>query len=119
MFRSAILLAAAALLTPASVAQTRVETTDIAGHPFSADFAAGGELRLRVRSAEVRIIGTADNKVSVELSGRGARDARKLKVRFARRANGAELRICGGPRSDLTITIRIPSNPDLTRRIPF
>jgi hypothetical protein len=119
MPRSAILLAGAALLAPDCIAQTRLEATDIANHPFSADFAAGGKLRLRVRSAEVRIIGTADNKISVELSGRGARDARKLKVRFARRASDAEMRICGGPRSDLTITIRIPSNTDLHARIPF
>src|SRR5438477_6126068 len=119
MFRSAILLAAAALLTPASVAQTRLETTDIAGHPFSADFAAGGKLRLRVRSAEVRIIGTADNKISVALSGRNADEARRLRVRFERRGSTAEMRICGGPRKDLTITIRIPSDTDLYARVPF
>src|SRR3984893_11940124 len=82
MLRSAVLLACAALLAPAGIAQTRLEATDIANRPFSADFAAGGKLHLRVRSAEVRIIGTAENKISVELSGRGAHDARKLKVRF-------------------------------------
>lgn len=119
MLRSAVLLTCAALLAPPCIAQTRLEATDIANHPFSADFAAGGKLRLRVRSAEVRIIGTAENKVSVELSGRSAHDARKLKVRFDRSKSPAELRICGGPRSDLTITIRIPSDTDLHARIPF
>ena len=29
------------------------------------------------------------------------------------------MRICGGPRNDLTITIRIPSDTDLYARIPF
>src|ERR1700730_3933081 len=79
---SDVLLACAVLLAPAGHAQTRLEATDIANHPFSADFAAGGKLRLHVRSAEVRIIGTAENKISVALSGRNAHDARKLKVRF-------------------------------------
>ena len=119
MLRPAVLLACAALLAPTCIAQTRLEATDIANHPFSADFAGGGKLRLRVRSAEVHIIGTADNKISVELSGRSAHDARKLKVRFERSASTAVMRICGGPRSDLTITIRIPSDTDLTARIPF
>jgi hypothetical protein len=119
MLRSAVLLACASLLAQPCIAQTRLEVTDIANHPFSADFAAGGKLRLRVRSAEVQIIGTADNKISVELSGRSAHDARRLKVRFKRSAGTAEMRICGGPRNDLTITIRIPSDTDLYARIPF
>jgi len=119
MLRSAVLLACAALAAPAGLAQTRLEATDIAAHPFSADFAAGGKLRLHVRSAEVRIIGVAENKISVELSGRSAREARKLKLRFQRRGSTAEMRICGGPRKDLTITIRIPSETDLYARIPF
>lgn len=119
MLRSAVLLTCAALLAPAGIAQTRLEATDIGNHPFSADFAAGGKLRLRVRSAEVRIIGTAENKISVELSGRSAHEARKLKVRFRRSGSTGEMRICGGPRNDLTITIRIPSDTDLYARIPF
>ena len=119
MLRSAVLLTCAALLAPAGLAQTRLEATDIANRPFSADFAAGGKLDLRVRSAEVHIIGTAENKISVELSGRSAHDARKLRVRFRRSGSTAEMRICGGPRRDLTITIRIPSNTDLYARIPF
>jgi len=125
MLRSAILFACAAILAcaaglaPTCLAQTRLEATDIANHPFSADFAAGGRLRLRVRSAEVRIIGTADPRVSVELSGRSAQDARKLKVRFDRHATTGEMRISGGPRNGLTITIRIPSDTDLYARIPF
>jgi hypothetical protein len=119
MLRSAVLLTCAALVAPSGLAQTRLEATDIANHPFSADFAAGGKLELRVRSAEVHIIGTAENKISVELSGRSAHDARKLRVRFRHSGSAAEMRICGGPRHDLTITIRIPSNTDLYARIPF
>ena len=48
------------------------EATNIADHPFSADFAAGGKLDLRVSSGEVHEIGTDANKISVKLTGRKA-----------------------------------------------
>jgi hypothetical protein len=119
MLRTSFFFACAALLAPVSVAQTRLEATDIANHPFSVDFAAGAKLKLRVRSAEVHIIGTNQDKISVELSGRKASVAQNLKVRLARKDGAADMRVCGGPRNDLTITIRIPSNTDLYARIPF
>ena len=119
LLRSSFLLACAALLAPVCAAQTRLEVTDIANHPFSEDFAPGGKLRLRVRSGEVHIIGTDENKISVALSGRRAYEASELKVRLGRKDGTAVMRISGGPRNDLTITIRIPSNTDLYARIPF
>ena len=119
MIRSAFLLACIAVLSPVCVAQTKLEATDLANHPFSEDFASGGKLRLRVRSGEIHVIGTAENKISVELSGKKAYDTKKLKVRLERRDGTANMRISGGPRNDLTITIRIPTNTDLYARIPF
>ena len=119
MLRSSFLLACAALLAPVCIAQTKLEATDIANHPFSADFASGGKLRLRVRSGEIHVIGAGQNKISVELSGKQASDAKDLKVRLKRQDSTADLRISGGPRNDLTITIRIPTNTDLYARIPF
>ena len=118
MLRSSILLACAALLAPVCVAQTKLEATDIANHPFSEDFASGGKLRLRVRSGEIHVIGTAENKISVEISGKRVYAARDLKVRLERKDGTADMRISGGPHNDLTITIRIPSNTDLYARIP-
>jgi len=119
MLRSSLFFACAALAASIGTAQTSREATDIASHPFSEDFVSGGQLRLRVRSGEVHVIGTDQNKVTVELSGRKAPDAQALKVRWERRDNTAKLRISGGPRSDLTITVRIPTNTDLHARIPF
>ncbi len=119
MLRSSLLLAWAALLAPVCVAQTKLEATDIANHPFSEDFASGGKLRLRVRSGEIHVIGTDKTKISVELSGKKAHDAKKLKVCLERKDSTADMRISGGPRNDLTITIRIPTNTDLYARIPF
>src|SRR5438105_4657822 len=119
MLRPSLFLACAVLLAPVCVAQTKMEASDIANHPFTADFRSGGRLKLHVRSGEVHIIGGDQDKISVELSGRKANDARHLKVRLEQKDSGADLRICGGPRNDLTITIRIPTKTDLYARVPF
>jgi len=119
MLRTALFVACAAALAPVCAAQTTIEARDIVNHPFSADFASGGKLRLKVRSGEVRVIGTNENRISVELSGRMAYDAKDLKVRLERKDDTADLRISGGPRNHLTITIRVPSSTDLYARVPF
>jgi len=120
MLRSAALLALAVLAAaPDSARAQKVTATDIHSHPFSADFAAGGKLRLRVRSGDVQILGTDEEKIAVTLSGQNAHEAQKLKVEFERRGDTGEMRISGGPHDGLTITIRIPSRTDLHARIPF
>jgi hypothetical protein len=121
--RTAALFLCAALAAPAAGrgAQAWVEATDIARQPFSADFGAGGRLRLSIRSGEIHIVGTNDPHVSVALSGRSSHGekARKLKVRFRRDGRDGEMQIAGGPQNDLTITVRVPSKTDLHARIPF
>jgi hypothetical protein len=92
---------------------------DIANHPFSAEFPAGGRLRLHARSGEVRVIGVDQNGISVELSGRKALEARDLRVGLKEKDGAADLRISGGPRKEIIITIRIPHNTDLYARVPF
>jgi hypothetical protein len=118
MLRRTLLLACALGLTSVCLAQTKIEANDLVHHPFSADFASGGRLKLKVRSGDVRILGTEDEKISVELSGRKAWDATNVKVRFEQKKSGAEMKVSGGPKNDLTITVRIPANTDLYARIP-
>jgi hypothetical protein len=88
--------------------------------PFSEDFPSGGKLRLHVRSGDVHILGTAENRISVEVSGRRAEEARKeFKVAIHEKHGETELRILGGPKNDIQITVRIPRRTDLYARIPF
>ena len=117
--RSAILFVCAGLAAGASLAQSSTERSDIVDHPFSADFAAGGKLRVHVRSGDVRIVGTDQNSISVELSGKKAREARNLRVRLDGSHGESDLRISGGPKNDFRITIRVPRVTDLYARIPF
>jgi len=87
--------------------------------PFSADFPSGGKLRLHVRSGEVRVVGTDENRISVELSGKRANEAADFQVRMREKGGSTELRVSGGPKKDVTVTVRIPRNTDLYARIPF
>ena len=111
-------LALLALFCPAAHAQTKLEATDLATHPFSADFPSGGQIRMHIRSGEIRILGSEDDKITVELSGKNAADAKDLKVRLERSGDQANLRVSRGPRNDLTITIHAPKNSGLFVRIP-
>ena len=115
----AVLLGLAALLAPPSVAETPTSATDLRDNPFSVSFPAGSRLDLRVRSGEVRVVGVPENRIAVEISGRNAERARDLKVRFERSGDGGKLRISGGPKNDLTITIRIPEKTELRARVPY
>jgi hypothetical protein len=108
--RCAFLFLCSALLAMTGVAQTR---------PFSADFPPGGKLRLHLRSGEISIIGADQNRISVEVSGKKANEARDLQVRLKKKDGATDLRISGGSRKDVTLTIRVPRNTDLYARIPF
>jgi hypothetical protein len=107
------------LVAAAGFASAKKEVRDFVDQPFSADFAAGGELRLRIRSGEVHVIGTDQNRISVELSGRKVREAHDVRVTLAEKRGVSELRVSGGPKNDLTITIRVPKATNLYARIPF
>jgi hypothetical protein len=112
------LFACFSLFVPAALSQTKIEVNDLQNHPFSADFASGGQLRVQLRSGDFRIVGNDANKITVQLSGKKAADARDLTVRFKPSPTGAELRISGGPRNDLQVTIQVPKNTGLFVRMP-
>lgn len=121
--RTAALVLSAVLLAPAAgrAQQAWSEATDIAHHPYSVAFPAGGTLRLEVRSGDVEIVGTTEPNIRVELSGRNAHleKTRKLKVSFRRSGADGEMKIAGGPHEDISIMVRIPSETDLHARVPF
>src|SRR5260370_5271296 len=118
MRRSALaLFASLALLVPAGLPDSKIEVKDLQNHPFAVDFPSGGKLRLHLRSGEFRIVGRIDNRMAVHFRGRNADNARDLTVRFKRWDNDADLRVFGGPRSNLEVTIEIPSSAMLFVRM--
>ena len=113
-----VLFACLCLFVPAGLSQTKIEVSDLQNHPFSADFPSGNQLRVQLRSGDFCIVGTDTNKITVQLSGKNAGDARDLTVRFKPSSTRAELRISGGPRNDLQVTIHVPKKTGLFVRMP-
>jgi hypothetical protein len=106
------------LFAPVGLPDSKSEFKDLQNHPFSVDFPAGCNLRMHLRSGEFHIIGRKDNKISVRLEGRNANKAQNLTVRFKRFDYDGELRVFGGPKSELQVIVEIPKASSLFVRMP-
>ena len=67
------------LVTGLGLAQNRVDATDVGQDNFDADFPSGGQLRLHIRSSDLRIIGSDENKIKIRYWGKNAAQARDAK----------------------------------------
>jgi len=112
------LSASLALLVPACLPNSELTVKDLQNHPFAVNFPAGSNLRLHLRSGEFRVVGRDGNTIAVHLNGRNADNARDLTVRFRRSDNTADLRVFGGPKNNLEVTIEVPSSAMLYVRMP-
>jgi hypothetical protein len=114
------ILSFAVLFTPFALAQTnKIEVSNLGDHRFQVDYPSGSQLSIRVRSGDVRVLGSAENKVTVKVDAKDPDRAREVRVRFERLANSAELNISGGPKNDVRITVEVPKSTGLLVRMPF
>ena len=118
MKRLAFALCILFLLTGLSRAQNRVDATEVGLDNFDADFPSGGQLRLHIRSGDLRIIGSDENKIKIRYWGKNAAEARDVKVSLKTLGNTGELRVHGGPHYDFRIEIFVPKTSDLYLRMP-
>ena len=118
MDRLVVLFLALVSVAPAGFPDSKVVAKNLQSNGFTVDCPSGGSLRMRLRSGDFKIIGRKENKISVRLVGRKADQAQDVTVHFERFANDADLRISGGPKSDLQIAIEIPANSSLVVRMP-
>ena len=117
--RTSSLLAFGLLFIAASgAAQTKINVGDIENHPFSTDFKSGGKLRMYLRSGDFRVVGGADNKITVHVMGENAYRASDLRVRLQGSNDAADLTISGGPKNGLEVTIEVPRKTALFVRMP-
>jgi hypothetical protein len=117
--RTPFLLATALALSVGSgLAQTRLDVKDIENHPFTADFNSGGKLRMYLRSGDFRIVGGADNKITVRITGRNTYRASDMRVQLEGSSNAADLTVSGGPKNELEVTIEVPKKTGLYVRMP-
>lgn len=117
--RVPFLLASLVALSVASgAAQTKVDVRDIENHPFVADFNSGGKLKMYLRSGDFRIVGGADDKITVRVSGRNAYNSGDMRVQLQGSKDYASLTVSDGPKNDLEVTIEIPKKTGLFVRMP-
>jgi hypothetical protein len=113
------LLALAILFAPLVLAQSKkIEATDLPTHPFQVAFPSGSQLNMHLRSGDFRVIGREDDKITVRVKAKDPEKAKEIKVRFQRFDHSAELKISGGPKNDVQITVEIPGSTGLFVRMP-
>lgn len=117
MHHAIAFLSALFFLAIPSFAQSKIEIEDLAHHPFETDFPSGGQLDLRIRSAEIHITGSDENKIVVRVGGDHGRDSTDMKAHFRHSGNSGELKVTGGSSNGLLITVEIPKNSNLVVRI--
>ena len=106
------------LSLPAFAADAKVQSIEIGKPHMEFDCAAKKQLRLYIRSGEIRVVGSDDGKISVDLSGKNADKIQDVKARLSCLESSAELHVTGGPKDELRITVHVPKNVDLFARIP-
>ena len=116
---TAALASLAVFAAPLAIAQSRrVEATNLPDHPFQMEYPSGSQLNMRLRSGDIRVVGTNDNKISVRVDARNLEKARQVKVVFDRFESSAELRVSGGPKNDTQIVVEVPKATGLFVRMP-
>jgi hypothetical protein len=104
---------------PLAFAQSkRMEATNLPDHPFQVDYPSGSQLSVYLRSGDVRLVGGTEKKVSVRVDAKDMEKAREVRVTFDRSEHSAELRVSGGPRNDIQITVEVPKDTGLYVRMP-
>jgi hypothetical protein len=116
-FRIAVLSVVLLLAIPICP-QNNVEVeNDLAHHAFYVDFASRGQLELRIRPAQIHIIGSDEERIVVRVGGRDGLDSRDVEAHFEKHGKSGVLEITGGPRNDVTITVQVPKESNLVVRV--
>ena len=116
-----VFLLAFAVIYVAAAGQTAgkaIVVTETGKESFEADFPAGGQLRMHIRSGELRVIGRDENKIRVNYSGKNAGQLSDVKVTLKAVGSNGELHVSGGPHNDFRIEIQVPKNSGLYLRMP-
>jgi len=98
-------------------AANTIDVTEVGKPEFTADFPSGGEVRMHIRSGDLKITGSDDPQLKIKYEG-SADELRDVKVSLRSTGNVGELRVSGGPRNIFQIEISVPRNTGLYLRMP-
>jgi hypothetical protein len=115
--RNNLICLALLLVACFATAEQPVDVREQGKRDFVADFANGGSLDLQIRSGDVTVRGSDQNKVVVRFDGRTDQELKDVKVHFTASGNSGKLRITGGPRNNFRIRVEIPNKSDLRLRV--
>ena len=90
---------------------------DLAHRAFYVDFAPRGQIDLRIRPAEIHVIGSDEDRIVVRVAGKQGLDSKDVQARFEKHGNSGVLEITGGPRNDVTITVQVPKESNLVVQV--
>ena len=116
MKRLAVAVGFLLILSANLLAQKTVQVTG--QDRFEADFPSGGHLRLHIRSGDLKVIGSDEQKIRVNYWGKNASQAHDVKVSLRTTGNTGVLHVHGGARNDFRIEIQIPKASHLFLRMP-
>jgi hypothetical protein len=94
------------------------ETTGTCEQKFEAKFRPGGDIRLRIRSADIEVTGSNSDAVRVTCELRHDVQARNITIRFTADRDSASLYVRGGPNDGVKIRIEVPKSSNLFVRAP-
>jgi hypothetical protein len=94
------------------------DVTEVGKDSFEADFPSGGHLHLHIRSGDISVRGSDQNKIRVRYDGRNSSELKDVKVSLRSNGDSGDLNISGGPRNNFRIIIEVPKNSDLWLRVP-
>jgi hypothetical protein len=104
-------LAVASFAVPQSItaqppSTSKPVTTKVGESHVEAALPSGVPLRLYLRSGDIRIVGTDDAKISVDVSRKNSDDLQDIKHRLNLMPSSAEFHLSGGPMNDVRISVR-------------
>lgn len=87
--------------------------------PFEAAFPPGGEIKMKIRSGDIDVVGGDSPSIRVTCESRRHPDkSGQIKISLRIQERAGELRVSGGPEGDFRMLIEVPRSSHLWVRSP-
>lgn len=94
-----------------------VETASLDGQPFQTDLKRVTTLRLHLHDGDFRIVASDSDDITIHTDGKNRIQAKKMKIRLARKDDSLDITFSHVPKSECQITIAVPRQTNLYARM--